>query len=796
MLEEDARHQDGKVLVVDDDAFTLDILSLYMRRAGYACTAERSGRAAIERLHEDDFDVALIDLVMPGVDGLEILSNLTENEIETVPIMVSGQGGLNDAVEAMKLGAFDYIEKPVSEESLQSIVQRAIEHRRLKQHADRMTLLVNQWEATFDAVPELIALIDEKFRIVHANKSFAERLGKPRDALTGQLCYKAVHNRDSPPEWCPHGEVLKTGRMRGPEVFDDFMGGDFLLSFSPVHDRNGQFIGTVHVAQDISEQRRSEKEFRFKNTLLEAQAESSIDGMLVVDPEGKVLLINDRFAQMWGIPSEVIETGDDAALLEQIKSQLAAPDEFIERVKYLYEHRDETSREEIEFKDGRVFDRYSAPLVDRQGDYHGRIWYFRDMTDRKRSEEEVRRAHRETERLLVAISLFFIATDNDLRITRWNAAAETTLGFPAGDVLGKKLTALDLSWDREQVKERLASAAELCKTVQQPDIAYTRPDGHKGLLTITVDPIFDDDSKPVGYFLLGGDVTERRELESQLLQLQKLESIGRLAAGIAHEINSPIQYVGDNVRFLKDAFDDFSKLMRKLQEVVDQAKKGTVGIELFKEIDDTAEEIDLEFLDEEIPRAITESLEGVDRVATIVRAMKEFSHPGTDEKKPIDLNHSIQNTITVARNEWKYVADIETDLDDGLPSVACLPGQVHQVILNLIINAVHAIRDMIDAGKYERGTITVATRSDGDFAEIRLSDTGAGIPEDVREHIFDPFFTTKDVGKGTGQGLSIAHDVIVNKHGGSITVESEVGNGTTFIIRLPVKPPEDEEEEQ
>jgi signal transduction histidine kinase len=190
----------------------------------------------------------------------------------------------------------------------------------------------------------------------------------------------------------------------------------------------------------------------------------------------------------------------------------------------------------------------------------------------------------------------------------------------------------------------------------------------------------------------------------------------------------------------------------------------------------------------EIPKAIQQSLEGVERVATIVRAMKEFSHPGTGQKSAVDLNHAIESTITVARNEWKYVAEVVTHFEPTLPQVPCLAGEFNQVVLNLIINATHAIADVVGDGAKGKGLITITTRQDKSWAEIRIQDTGAGIPEKIRNRIFEPFFTTKGVGKGTGQGLAISRSVIVDKHGGTIAFESQVGKGTTFIIRLPIQP--------
>jgi signal transduction histidine kinase len=190
---------------------------------------------------------------------------------------------------------------------------------------------------------------------------------------------------------------------------------------------------------------------------------------------------------------------------------------------------------------------------------------------------------------------------------------------------------------------------------------------------------------------------------------------------------------------------------------------------------------------EEIPKALKQSLDGANRVSNIVRAMKDFSHPGTEEKKPIDLNRAIESTAIVARNEWKYVADMVTDLDPALPLVPCQAGEFNQVILNLLINGAHTINDVISQMEGDKGKITISTRVEGEWVEVRIADTGTGISEAVRDKIFDPFFTTKEVGKGTGQGLAIAHDIIVNKHGGTLTFETELGKGTTFVIKLPLQ---------
>ena len=279
---------------------------------------------------------------------------------------------------------------------------------------------------------------------------------------------------------------------------------------------------------------------------------------------------------------------------------------------------------------------------------------------------------------------------------------------------------------------------------------------------------------------------EQIQIQSQLHQAQKLESIGHLAAGIAHEINTPMQYIGDNACFVKDSLRDMAPVLASHRQLIEAFKQNTVTDQMIEEAVETIKRADLDFLETELPKSIEQSLSGVNRVVTIIRAMKEFSHPGLDTKVATDLNHAIESTLIVARNEWKYVADLETDFDPNMPLVMCYPGEFNQVILNLIINAVHTIEDVQREQNRGKGKITVQTRCLTDKVEVRVSDTGRGIPEAIRAKIFDSFFTTKTVGKGTGQGLSLAHSVIVKKHGGSISFETKMDFGTTFIVQLPI----------
>jgi signal transduction histidine kinase len=290
---------------------------------------------------------------------------------------------------------------------------------------------------------------------------------------------------------------------------------------------------------------------------------------------------------------------------------------------------------------------------------------------------------------------------------------------------------------------------------------------------------------------------ERARMEEDLRLAHKLEAVGQLASGIAHEINTPVQFVGDNLRFLHGSIADLARLLTaqaRLVELLDGADAdGPAGRQATAEalvaVRQAEADADLAFLLEELPRAVAESLEGIERVGRIVLAMKEFAHPDRGVLASTDLNHCVRSTLVVTRNEYRHVADLVTDLDPNLPPVRCIPGEINQVLLNLIVNAAHAIAARVSDGA-ERGTITVTTRVlDDERVEIAVRDTGTGIPANVRDRIFDPFFTTKDVGQGTGQGLNMSRSIVATRHGGQLDFSTESGVGTEFTVRLLIAGP-------
>jgi PAS domain S-box-containing protein len=282
------------------------------------------------------------------------------------------------------------------------------------------------------------------------------------------------------------------------------------------------------------------------------------------------------------------------------------------------------------------------------------------------------------------------------------------------------------------------------------------------------------------------DLCEYKRLQRELDQAQRLESIGQLAAGIAHEINTPMQFLSDNIEYLSECCDKFFEVVDAYQRNLSDEVGDKPWVERQQELEEIIHRNRFDVVREQIPRAIEESLDGVRRVIDIVRAMKEFSHQGREEKVGVDLNNAVRSTIMISRNRWKYVAEMETDLDPDLPTLRCVPAEINQVLLNLVVNAADAVADVVGDRGDVKGRINVRTRKQDHAVVIEVKDTGCGIPAEIRERIFDPFFTTKDVGKGTGQGLAICYNIVVVKHHGAIEVESEPGIGSTFRVTLPI----------
>lgn len=401
--------------------------------------------------------------------------------------------------------------------------------------------------------------------------------------------------------------------------------------------------------------------------------------------------------------------------------------------------------------------------------------------------EKLREQAEHTQAIVDSAAEGIIEFNQSGRVLNLNPAARTIFGAEEGDSVGKHICEFlpganfcDAS-GCIMPEKLVGEEAE----ADNADLLGIHCDGHRIPLDIVVNSIRHGELQ--NYTVLVRDQTRRRQLELQLSQAQKMEAVGQLAAGIAHEINTPIQYVGDNIRFLNTSFQDLRRFMDLAHEFITHGTSSDAR-DRAEDLQTLMETVDLDFLQSEIPLAIEQSLEGIETVTKIVRAMKEFSHPGASVKQAIDINRALESVMMVSRNEWKYLCYVETDFATDLPPVPCLPNELNQAILNLIVNAAHAIQTKLAGAEGSSGRIGIRTYRDDDVAVIEVSDSGCGIPATIQNRVFDPFFTTKPIGKGTGQGLSIVYNVIVHKHGGSVSFDSVEGEGTTFRIRLPLAP--------
>ncbi|MFK5892589.1 MAG: PAS domain S-box protein [Pseudomonadota bacterium] len=462
-----------------------------------------------------------------------------------------------------------------------------------------------------------------------------------------------------------------------------------------------------------------------------------------------------------------------------------------------------------------------TPFYNKNAEIYQYVVVSTDITDQKisekklqRSHKEIHDAHREINFQKLALDEFAIVSSTDVNgcITYANEKFCEVSQYSQDEVIGENHRFLKSDVHSE------AFYAEMWKTISlgkiwKGELCNRKKDGVFYWLATIIVPFINNNGQPYKYISIKMDITDQKKIEQQLvarnkeiekaheelekshhmiLHSEKLASVGQLAAGIAHEINTPIQFVGDNTRFIQESFSDLIDVVKAFESLIKAANDGVDIKDATDKAITLSEDVEIDYLVEEVPNAIIQSLEGVSRISKIVRSMKDFSHPGTDNLENIDLSKAIESTINVSRNEWKYVADMHTNFDTSLTSVPCYPGELNQVFLNIIVNAAHAI-EQCKKDSDGMGEISISTQNLGESVEIRIADSGGGIPADVRKHIFEPFYTTKAVGKGTGQGLAIAYSVIVDKHNGSIEVESELGVGTTFVINLPLDNVNDEE---
>ena len=626
------------------------------------------------------------------------------------------------------------------------------------------------FRAVFDEAPMPYHEIDRNGVVVRVNRAECDLLGMSPSDMIGKPVWDFAVPEEREDSRASVGRKFAEGRVQPPHN-RRYIAANGEERIFQIHERliiqpDGEVTGIRTAMLDLTGAQESERKIKFQAGLLEQVG----DAIITLDRDYRVTYCNEAAERLFGMAAgEAL--GTDYRSLVSVEPAASERQAVFAPVS---ERRFWKGEIAVTNRNGKrtVLDVSDSALRDQNGDLQGIIAILRDVTERKLAEDKI-----------VWLASFPEQNPNPVM----------EIEVRSGLVRYVNPVARDLFPDLQRqgwTHPWLAGLEQLAE-------GLTRADEHEARRDVIVDDRYW--ARTIQYLpearrvrVYGIDITERkraeealRQSQSQLLMAQKLESIGQLAAGIAHEINTPIQYIGDNATFLAEAFRDLLRFVEPHTELA-SALRNPGRTDFVTALEQTVQNVDVNYLRDEIPKATEQLLEGVAQVARIVRAMKEFSHPGPVEKAPVDINRAIESTVLISRNEWKYVAELTTDLDPELPPVPCVAGEFNQVILNLIVNAAYAIGDVV-RGSDRKGSIRIGTRRDGEWVEVRVSDTGAGIPEDIRTRIFTPFFTTKEVGKGTGQGLAMAHAVIVKKHQGTIRFESEIGVGTTFVVRLPLQ---------
>ena len=516
-------------------------------------------------------------------------------------------------------------------------------------------------------------------------------------------------------------------------------------------------------------------------------AQHTDNSIVMTDAKGNIEWVNTGFTRVTGYSLEEVLGKKPGRLLQGERSDP-------EVVAYMRERLRKQEGFNVELinysKDGREYwvEIEVMPIRNEEGVVTGFFSLERDRTAERAAEIVFAEAQRRSQAQVAAIDRVQgrMEFKPDGTILSINQNLADLMGYAPEELIGvhhRQLVSEEMA-DSEEYAEfwrKLASGETLLGEYQR-----VAKDGTERWICGTYSPLFDEEGQVSIIIKYAIDQTEQHLLEEQLLRAQKLESIGQLAAGIAHEINTPMQFVKDNIEYLSECSDKLFQVVDAFHDTLCDTSMPQHWMDRKAEMENLVEQSRFDRLRAQVPEAIEESREGVQRTIEIVRAMKEFSHPGAKEKQSVSLNSLVESTVAITRNRWKYVAEMHLELDPDLPELPLLASEINQVLLNLIVNAGDAIVEQNEQQEGVLGRITVRTLAEGEWVVVEVEDDGCGVPEEIQQRVFDPFFTTKCVGKGTGQGLSIAHNVIVNQHQGSISVCSEPGRGTKFIVKLPL----------
>lgn len=555
---------------------------------------------------------------------------------------------------------------------------------------------------------------------------------------------------------------------------------------APVVDDTGNTIAAVVVFPDITEIKKTEDTLREREQRLKDIIAKAPVPMIVIEKDQRISVINDAMVKTLGFALNDIPTMNDWWRLTYPdgKKRKEIIDSWKNTVNEARDHGLDIAPiyRELSRKDGkqrtvefRLISLGESIVVSMQ-----------DLTDHLRLIEDLTTKDArlsEAQRIANLGSWEWTIPTGELW---WSDEVYRIFGLPPEKSKVTYDTFIEFihTDDRDHVEEAIRLAIEKNESYET-EHRIILPDGSTKTVHERGHIAYDEDGKPQSMLGSVQDITELKAIENQLIKTSKLESIGQLASGIAHEINTPVQFLQHNLKFFQDGFNDLVELLGEYEKL----KKATESEQLLQDIhiriQDCSQVLDYDYLMDEIPKSLGQSMEGLDRISRIVQSVKQFAHSGLSEKRLVDINEIVNTVITVSTNEWKYHSEVHLDLDKMLPKLLCAPDMMNQALLNLIVNAAHTNTERVKMGDIDKAGIYISTRYEDRQIVIVIRDEGMGIPVINRERIFDPFFTTKDIGQGTGQGLAMVQRTIVGEHEGAIAVESEIRNGTTFTIHLP-----------
>ncbi len=444
---------------------------------------------------------------------------------------------------------------------------------------------------------------------------------------------------------------------------------------------------------------------------------------------------------------------------------------------------------------GGYFFRILTPIRNKDGEFIGAVFVYTDITPLKKAEKELLLLNNELNTVIDSVSAIVISVNCNGIISRWNNVAQEVFGVSPENAVGKKLQQIGVWQGMENIlSEAMATINDGVKRCIE-EVKVKLSDEKEIFLNVIIQPLKKGKGDGYRILIIAFDITEKKYMEMNLLHAQKLRSLGMLAAGIAHEINTPAQCLSTNLPFISGVVQRMIALIDKYEDLEREVLSATGDRESREKLSIIIDEInamknreDFNFLRSEVPVALKESSECLGHITRIVSSVKTFSYRGSSEsKRAININKILEDMANMTRSIWKRVAEVNVQTDDSLPPVFCIPGEINQVFLNIFMNAIDAIKDKIKVNPNFKGVVSIKSKRNDPWCEVSICDNGVGIPDEIKGRIFEPFFTTKDPGVGTGQGLAIAQAIVVQKHQGQLFFESRVNEGTVFIVRLPLE---------